>query len=176
MLPTSFETVRLIARPPVLEDAAQIFCAYGCRPEASRYLLWRPHRDIAETTAFLTECIAVAHSSARRPYVLVLRDAPDIPIGMLDGRPAGHIVDVGYVLAPAHWGQGYMPEALRAFTEQALRDEVYRVQAFCDTDNRPSQRALEKAGFQREGRLERYAIHQNISAEPRPCYMYSRCR
>lgn len=43
-------------------------------------------------------------------------------------------------------------------------------------ENHSSQRTLEKAGFAREGRMERYMIHPNISAEPRACFMYSRCR
>lgn len=52
----------------------------------------------------------------------------------------------------------------------------FRVQASCDVDNIASQRALEKSGFVREGRLERLTVHPNISPEPRPCFMYARCR
>jgi RimJ/RimL family protein N-acetyltransferase len=52
----------------------------------------------------------------------------------------------------------------------------HRVQATCDVENTGSWRALEKAGFVREGRLERYTIHPNTDPEPRACYMYARCR
>ena len=70
-----------------------------------------------------------------------------------------------------------MPEAIAALTELALSDEeVFRVQAFCDVENIPSQRALEKSGFSREGRHERFFIHPNVSLEPRPCYMYAKCK
>ena len=96
---------------------------------------------------------------------------------MLEARPAGHQVDLGYVLAPAYWGRGYMPEAVRALAERALGEGgFFRVQAFCDVENIPSQRTLEKAGFVREGRHERFIIHPNRSDEPRPCFMYARCR
>ena len=75
------------------------------------------------------------------------------------------------------WGRGYMPEALSALTALALeREDIFRVQAFCDVENVPSQRALEKAGFFREGRHERFFVHPNVSAEPRPCYMYAKCK
>jgi ribosomal-protein-alanine N-acetyltransferase len=52
----------------------------------------------------------------------------------------------------------------------------HRVQATCDIENAGSFHALEKAGFVRERRLERYTVHPNLSTEPRPCFMYARCR
>ena len=45
-----------------------------------------------------------------------------------------------------------------------------------DIENIPSQRALEKSGFNREGRLERYTVFPILSADPRACFMYARCR
>ena len=96
---------------------------------------------------------------------------------MLEARMQGTTVDIGYVLAPSHWGKGFMPEAIQALTGVALqKPSVYRVQATCDTENVPSQRALEKSGFRREGRFERYTVHPNISPEPRACFMYAKCR
>jgi ribosomal-protein-alanine N-acetyltransferase len=98
-------------------------------------------------------------------------------IGMLEARVGAHITDIGYVLARAHWGKGLMTEAVRALTDAALGSpEICRVQASCDVDNRASARVLEKSGFSCEGRLERYTIHPNIAAEPRPCFLYARCR
>ena len=70
-----------------------------------------------------------------------------------------------------------MPEAIAALTSAALAlPEIFRVQATCDVDNLKSARALEKAGFTREGRLDRFMVHPNVSAEPRPRYMYAKCR
>lgn len=70
-----------------------------------------------------------------------------------------------------------MPEAIAVVASQALSQAAfYRVQAFCDVENIPSQRALEKAGFEREGRHERFIVHPNLSTEPRSCYMYAECR
>jgi RimJ/RimL family protein N-acetyltransferase len=178
MLRSTFESARLVARLPMPSDAAHIFSAYASRPEASRYLVWRPHRLPSETEAFIAACIAAVQAGTRFPYVLEERSTPGVPIGMLEARPLGHRVELGYVLAPTFWGRGYMPEAVTALTGMALGPEggFYRVEAFCDVDNVPSQRTLEKAGFAREGRHERFAIHPNVSDEPRPCFMYARCR
>jgi len=98
-------------------------------------------------------------------------------IGMLEARRNSHVVDIGYVLARAHWGHGLMTEAVRALADTALGNpEVFRVQATCDVDNRASARVLEKSGFSCEGRLQRHTVHPNIDREPRPCFLYARCR
>ena len=177
MLPATFETPRLLARLPMQADAARIFASYATKPEVSRFMVWRPHVELSTTEAFISECIAAVSAGTRLPYVLSERGAPEAVIGMLEARPFSYKVDLGYVLTPSVWGRGYMPEAISALTTLALQsEEVFRVLAFCDVENTPSQRALEKASFLREGRLERFFIHPNVSPEPRPCYMYAKCK
>ena len=175
MLPLSFETRRLALRLPVPSDAAALFSAYTSKPSVSRYMMWVPHESVGTTKTFIAECINAEHGT-RLPYVLIEQGGRE-PIGMLEARPSVHKVDLGYVLSPEFWGRGYMPEAISNLTEIALAlPEIFRVQAFCDIENQPSQRALEKSGFSREGRHERFVVHPNLSAEPRPCYMYAKCK
>ena len=176
MLPRSFETKRLVARLPVPSDAPALFEAYTRKPEVSRYMLWVPHESVSTTEAFIAECIAASERGTRLPYVLAEQGRSEL-IGMLEARPAAHKVDFGYVLAPEYWGRGLMPEAIASLAAIALAlPEFFRVQAFCDVENRPSQRALEKAGLVREGLHERFIVHPNVSSEPRACYMYAKCR
>jgi RimJ/RimL family protein N-acetyltransferase len=177
MLPLELTTPRLLLRAPRPADARKIFDAYTQSAQVARYMVWRPHAHVSETEAFIAQCIASFGEGVRRPYVLALHDAPDAPIGMLEGRMAAHIVDIGYVLAPAYWGRGLMPEAVDAVAATTLAmPGFFRVQATCEVTNRNSARVLEKAGFTREGRLERFVVHPNISPEPGPSYMYARCR
>lgn len=152
-----------------------IFSAYTQDPRVSRYMVWKPHTSIAETKTFIASCIAAWEEGSRFPYVLT-EAGSSYAIGMLEARIQNLTVDLGYVLAPDHWGNGYMPEAIASLATTALTIGYFRVQAFCDVENHPSQRTLEKAGFSREGRLERYMVHPNLSPEPRPCFMYSRSR
>ena len=176
MFPPSFETARLVLRLPVPSDAAVLFSAYTNDPAVSRYMMWVPHESVGTTETFIAECMSAAERGTRLPYVLIEHGGRE-PIGMLEARPSAHKVDLGYVLSPEFWGRGYMPEAISGFTEIALAlPEVFRVQAFCDVENRLSQRALEKSGFSREGRHERFVVHPNLSAEPRTCYMYAKCK
>lgn len=93
---------------------------------------------------------------------------------MIDVRPQGQRVEIGYVLARAFWNHGYITEAAQAMVDWALRQpEIFRVWAVCDVDNVASSRVLEKIGMRREGVLRRWIIHPNMSAEPRDCYCYA---
>ena len=177
MLPMNLNTERLLLRAPVPADAAQIFDSYARLPEVSRYMMWRPHSQLATVEDFVGECVVAFQTGSRLPYVLALAGEPHTPIGMLEARPLGHKVELGYVLAPSFWGQGLMPEAISALTNSALAEpSCFRVQAFCDVENVNSQRALKKSGFIREGRHDRFNVHPNLGAAPRPCFMYAKCR
>ena len=176
MLPERFETERLVLRPIAAADAAAIFAGYATDPEAVLYLVFRPHRDIVETEAFIASCLdRPAH--AGRSYGVTRRD-DGILLGTFDlRRPQPARLDCGYVLARAHWGQGLMSEALTAVADWAMAQEaIWRIGAVCDVDNRASARVMEKAGMRREGVLARWLVHPNLGNEPRDCYSYARVR
>ena len=175
-LPQTLNTSRLHLRGPAASDASAIFQSYTQDPEVCRFMIWRPHASESVTQEFIASCVEEWQSGNRLAYVITELHS-NFAIGMLEARMQGTTVDIGYVLAPSHWGKGFMPEAIQALTGAALQNSsVFRVQATCDTENIPSQRALEKSGFSREGRLERHTVHPNISSEPRACFMYARCR
>jgi RimJ/RimL family protein N-acetyltransferase len=52
MLPDRFETTRLTLRPMEREDAPAIFTGYAQDPEVVRFLIWHPHRGLADTEAY----------------------------------------------------------------------------------------------------------------------------
>ena len=177
LLPERIESQRLVFRRPLMEDAQAFFDAYTSDPEVPKYMVWKPHTNVSEEVAFLKGCVDSWNDGSRFPYALTLSGDESSPIGMLDAIPRGHMLDMGYVLAREFWGQGLMSEAVKAFSQLALSlPWAFRLQATCDVENIASAKTLEKSGFVREGRLERYTVHPNISDEPRPCYLYARCR
>ena len=154
-------------------DAESIFRAYAQDPLVCRFLVWRPHESVAVTQQFIASCIEDWEAGKRYPYVIAEKSST-AAIGMIDVRISTSMVDLGYVLARSHWGRGIMAEAIASAAKTVLAlPRFFRVQAFCDTENKQSQRALEKAGMRREGRLERWIVHPNVSAEPRACFMYA---
>ena len=53
---------------------------------------------------------------------------------------------------------------------------VWRVQAFCDVENRASARVLEKAGLTFEATLKRYMMMPNRSDVPRDMLLFAKVR
>jgi RimJ/RimL family protein N-acetyltransferase len=92
---------------------------------------------------------------------LVVTDAEDLPIGTVSWHPVlygpnlgSQAMDIGISLRPSARGHGHGARAQRMlarflFTTTA----VHRVQASTDVLNVAEQRALERAGFRREGVL-----------------------
>ena len=175
-LPEEVNTPRLRLRRPTATDAAALFQAYTQDSQVCRFMVWAPHTAAIQTEEFIASCIEAWRTATQLPYI-VAEQGSNLALGMLEARMHATTVDIGYVLARAQWGKGFMPEAIQSLTAVALADPgIFRVQATCDTENVSSQRALEKSGFAREGRLERYTVHPNISSEPRACFMYAKHR
>jgi RimJ/RimL family protein N-acetyltransferase len=176
MLPDRLETERLILRPIARGDALAIFAGYAQDPEVVRYLIWRPHRRLIDTEAYIARCLA-APAVRSRTYALIDRIEMRL-VGAFDlRRPEPHRIDCGYVLARPFWGRGLMTEALRAAAHWAMAEpEIWRIGAVCDAANIASARVMEKAGFAPEGVLRRWLVHPNIGPEPRDCLSYALIR
>ena len=79
-----------------------------------------------------------------------------------------------YVLARAHWRNGFAAEALRALVDWVMtQPDVFRAGAVCDVENAALARVMEKAGMTREGILRRWMLHPQAGDTPRDCLCYS---
>jgi len=98
--------------------------------------------DIAKSEAFLKKLMRGV-SDTEEEYVLDL-----------DGRLIGKAgvwakPEVGYILHPDHWGQGYVTDALRAILRRAFAKwpDLPHLTAEIDPRNLPSARVLTRLGF-----------------------------
>lgn len=90
----------------------------------------------------------------------------------LGGDVHRHTAELGYWLGAPFWGRGYMSEAIARFTAAAFaRFSVLRIFAQPYAGNAGSIRALEKAGFRREGCLRSAVLKEG---ELRDQFVYSR--
>lgn len=153
-------------------DARAIFEGYAQDPDVTRHLPWSPHREIAETRAFLRRTAAGWREKKEFTWSIVLRRSGAL-IGMIALRIAPPKADFGYVIAPARWNKGYASEAASALAAWAIaQPEIHRVWAVCDTDNAASARVLEKTGMRREGTLRRWMWHSG-TATPVDCHCFA---
>jgi RimJ/RimL family protein N-acetyltransferase len=171
--PETIRTDRLLLQKPSAGDAAEMFKSYAADPEVTRYLSWRPHRAVRDTTAFLVTVLSSWESGEGFPWSIRLKSDRRL-IGMIEGRITGPRMEIGYVLARSEWERGYMTEAVKAVAGWALAQPgIHRVWAVCDLENMGSARVLEKAGMEREGILRRWIVLPNRSDVPRDCHCYS---
>ncbi|MEZ5274851.1 MAG: GNAT family protein [Opitutaceae bacterium] len=171
-----FETRHLRARKPRLSDAAIVFGAYATDPEVTRFLTWKPYKELLPLERFFHHTIQEWEKGKSFAYMLCLKEA-DEPIGSIHLRIEGFKAHFGYALAKAHWGKGLMTEALSFLVDWALAQPgIYRATAFCDTENPGSARVMEKAGMMFEGVTKRGHIAPTIGPEPRDCLVYAKVR
>ena len=163
-LPT-IETARLRLRWLTPDDIPALLEIFG-DPQVCRYWSRPPLRDLAEAAALHSEI--VRYFEAQSLFQWGVADATDdrvIGTCTLAALSWEHRrAEVGFALARAAWGQGYMSEALPAmirFGFDAL--ELHRLEADVDPRNQSSIALLERMGFRREGYLrERYRLNGEI--------------
>jgi ribosomal-protein-alanine N-acetyltransferase len=77
--------------------------------------------------------------------------------------------EVGFMLAKTAWGQGYAFEAMRAVLEYAATHGFKRLAARTHVGNIPSEKLLERLGFEIEGYLRG---HVERDGERRDCRLW----
>ena len=123
-----------------------------------------PNREAA--VALQREIAGGNESETMFKWGLALRDSNTVigtttlfNLNLDNGR-----AELGYAMSHAHWGKGYMNEALNALVSHAFEVmDLRRLEADVDPRNAASIRVLEKLGFQREGFLrERWHVNGEI--------------
>src|SRR5262245_5082138 len=152
----SWETARLRARAATRADAPALYEHYARDPVVARYMTWRPHRELDETSAFLEGAEAGWREGSAFLWTLWLRSDGAFA-GVIEARVRPPSVDLGYALSRRLWRQGLMSEALDFVVRWALaQPEIFRVWATCDVENAASAGVLERVGMRREGILRRH--------------------
>ena len=153
-------TKRLLIRDFMAEDRPSVR-VWRADPEVTRYLD-QPLGADADSWFDAVLRFGAQHPRSAHDAAIILRATGDvigwIGIGRSMDPGAGDLV-VGYALARAWWGEGYMTEALAAvlrfgFAELGARS----ISAQCYVANPASARVMDKAGMKPAGRA--------VSADP----------
>ena len=141
---TTLKTQRLLlraARPDDAEALHEIFKS----AEAMRYWSSLPHSDLAETREWLKGMLSIPDQQGED--FVIERDGSVIGKAGLYRFP-----EIGFILAPQHWGQGFAREALIAVIDRAFAIHMLsEIVADVDPRNSGSLGLLASLGFQRTG-------------------------
>jgi RimJ/RimL family protein N-acetyltransferase len=149
-------TDRLILRDFVESDWPAVL-AYQSDPRYLRYYAWTG-RTTEEVQAFIQMFLDNQRQQPRTKFQLavVLKGTGQLigNCGLRLKAVDAFEADIGYELAPEHWGNGYATEAARAMVHLGFTyHRLHRISSWCVADNVGSARVLEKLGMKLEGRL-----------------------
>ena len=150
------ETPRLVLREFVPGDWPAVL-AYQSDPRYLRYYPWQDRTE-HEVRAFVQRFILWQEEEPRNRFQLAitLADTGELlgNCGIRRPEPGAEQAELGYELAPKHWGRGYASEAARAMLGFAFHElGLHRVWGECIAENAASRRVLENLGMSLEGRL-----------------------
>ncbi|MFA4951059.1 GNAT family N-acetyltransferase [Brevundimonas sp.] len=115
---------------------------------AMRWWATPPHQTLEESEAWLAAMIA---NGPEHPDFIIERDGEVIGKVGFWAPP-----EIGYILHPAHWGQGLASEALVAAIDHLFAHHPFdQITADVDPANAASIRLLERMEFVRTGSAER---------------------
>lgn len=90
--------------------------------------------------------------------LICAEDEPVGIIGLNNVNETWGIAELGYMLTPDAWGQGYATDAARRLVGYAFdQRRLHKVKANAFEPNAASQRVLEKVGFTQEGMFREHA-------------------
>ena len=149
-------TKRLILRE-FREDDWPAVLAYQSDPRYLRYYAWT-ERTPEAVREFVQMFLDQQQEQPRTRFQLATTLKPDHQLigtcGIRLASADAHEGDMGYELAPEHWGQGYATEAARAVLQFGFAElGLHRIWSWCIAENARSARVLERLGMRLEGRL-----------------------
>lgn len=140
-------------------------------PDVMRYMGFRTH----ETVDQATELIQTYHNAAPARYQAVCDiGSPASILGIVGLEVRGHQAAMTIMFRRDRKARGAGREFSTPFVQWIFtHPKIYRVWAYCHTNNLPVQRVLERMGATREGMFRRFEYFPNISDVPEHVYVYS---
>jgi RimJ/RimL family protein N-acetyltransferase len=149
-------TPRLLLREFCDSDLSDLYAIYGDNV-VQRFEQGRPD-TLEETRARLEASIRFAAEKPRRRwYFAVTHPRDNWVIGRVSLRLQAYgkrEYEIGWTVHRSYWGQGIASEAAGVVLDFAFRNiGAHRVVAFCNAENRASERVMQKLGMTKEGHL-----------------------
>lgn len=166
----ALETKRLVIRP-FQEKDAEAFFACCQNPNLGNDAGWAPHKTIEESREILRNVFI----GQENIWAMTLKDTQQLigSIGIVPDpkRENPQVRMLGYWLDEAHWGKGYMTEAVQAVLNYGFNElQLSLITANCYPHNKRSQQVLERSGFIYEGVLHQAELTYNGNIFDHLCY------
>jgi len=155
--PDSFETERLLIRPPQRADAQMVYEAIlESQAELNRWMAWSKDNTLEDAIRYTRR--ALAQFIMRENLAMTIWRKAD---QHFVGNTGLHAInweqrkfEIGYWLRTSAYGQGYMTEAVNGLTRFCFDVlEATRVEIRCDAENERSAAVARRTGYTQEAHL-----------------------
>lgn len=150
------ETDRLLLRRFVPADAEDMYNCWASDQEVTKYLTWPAHSSVEVSRMVLSDWVSRYEDGSFFNWAIEWKKSGRV-IGNISVVRISEPIDeaeIGYCMGRAYWGQGIMPEALKAVMDYLFDAAGFnRIVAGHDVNNPKSGRVMEKAGMKAEGVL-----------------------
>ena len=165
-------TKRLILRPFQAEDAPVLNSIAN-----QAYILkwmpdWKTNVEDTENAIkwFVSQYPLASKSAARVMLAVELHGSVIGMVGIGNKEEVHNEIEVAYFISESQAGKGYISEAAKAVSQWALDTlKMDYLIAIVETDNYPSQRVVEKCGFQK---IDTRMILNSGDTEEKPFFYY----
>ncbi|MFJ3387404.1 GNAT family N-acetyltransferase [Lysinibacillus sp. NPDC086135] len=141
------KTNRLLIREFEIQDWQAVY-EYTSNPNVMKYIPEGVFNE-EEAKKFVSE-----NSGGQAKYFPVILISENIVIGHIVFHQyfGDHTYEIGWVLNPNYYNNGYASEAAKAVLNYGFKEkQLHRIIATCQPENIPSYRVMEKIGMRREG-------------------------
>ena len=159
------KTKRLIVRDPLQTDIDE----WHRLLSDSKTMYYLPDimtRSLDESRRNLDVALDEARNPNRSKYFFAIENSETsafigtVGYTVTKTTPLGKFAGAGYFILPEYHGQGYMTEALNEVIRFAFEDDgVYIISTGCITENRASERVMQKCGLIKEAEYKSYTWH-----------------
>jgi [ribosomal protein S5]-alanine N-acetyltransferase len=152
------ETERLILREATKADAKDMLI-YLSDPEVVKHMGLEPFQSIEDACDEIAWYESIVKNGTGIRWGITRKDDNQVigSCGFLNRVPKHYRTEVGFELSKEYWGQGIAREALEAVVKFGFEYlELERIEALIEPANLPSQKLVERSGFQKEGLLRHY--------------------
>ena len=156
----TLETERLTLRESRPSDVAAIFAVLS-QEEVTRYYNISPLTSVEQAEALVQRRAEAFARQERIRWAIASREDDSVigSCGYVHWDQGDARAEIGYELAPEWQGKGLMREALSTMLTFGFGPmQLNRVEALVVPENAPSQRLLERLGFQPEGLLREHGF------------------
>ncbi|MGE7997424.1 GNAT family N-acetyltransferase [Lysinibacillus sp. NPDC093190] len=151
------KTNRLLIREFEVQDWQAVY-EYTSNPNVMKYI---PEGVFNEEQAkkFVSE-----NSGEKAKYFPIILLSENMVIGHIVFHQyfGDHTYEIGWVLNPNYFNNGYASEAAKAVLDYGFKEmKLHRIIATCQPENIPSYKVMEKIGMRREGYFKKCIPHND---------------